>query len=200
MTRKQQFVMNINNIEAGMAIYTFVESNAKYMDASILLREQYTMIISALDTYLHGVVEDYMVTCIFDNSMTKIADFNIQLSVLKTLNQITDEEIKKIVVRNHIRERLHEFSFQSPTSMEYVFKYLGIKHGWKQIGNVVSMKPEDVRNTLALCVNRRNKITHESDWNPVSMSYDGITIQDVTDCKVFITSIVEAIDQKLQIV
>lgn len=193
--RKKQFDMNIRTISNGMAIYSYINKNVKVFDASILLREQYAMVISAFDTYLHGIVEDCMVASIFDRTACDVCEFNINLPILKCVLDSEDDEMREAIVRNHIKERLSRYSFQSPNSVEYAFKYIGIKHGWKELGKRLAKKPEDIRNTLAICVRRRNKITHESDWNPAIMGYDPISLSDVELCIDFITQIVSAIDQ-----
>ena len=193
LDRKKQFDNNIKTIDEGLAIYSYINANNKHMDASILLREQFLMILSAFDTYLHGVVEDTIVSKTFDKKSMDVNDFDISLPVMKQILLTPDESIKAALLRNHVRMRLEKYSFQAPRSVEFALKHLDIKHGWQSIGRIIGMSPLDVRNTLSLCVRRRNKIAHESDWNPVTMTYDVISIQDVIACRDFIVKVIDAI-------
>lgn len=194
LDRKKQFDNNIRTIDEGLAIYSYINANNKHMDTSILLREQFLMILSAFDTYLHGVVEDTIVSKAFDKVNPDVNDFDVSLSVVKQILLTPDDSIKTALLRNHVRMRLEKYSFQAPRSVEFALKHLDIKHGWQSIGRIIGMTPIDVRNTLSLCVRRRNKIAHESDWNPVTMTYDVISKQDVIACRDFIVKVIDAVD------
>ena len=198
MTRKYVFDFNIETINNVMLIYSYVKENAKNMDASILLREQYIMILSAFDTYLHGVVEDHIVELIFNTANNKCFNkFDVSLDFIKKILNESDADNKKTLLRNHVKERLSKRSFQAPNNVEDAMNYLEIKHAWKKIGTIMNQSTEDVKDTLSLCVRRRNKIAHESDWNPVKMDYDDIEKSDVDYCRDFIVKIVSAIDRIL---
>lgn len=195
--RKRQFDINIKTINDGLSIYSYVEDNAKNIDACILLRALFSMIISAFDTYLHGILEDHIIADAFNSSSKEINDFDVNLSEIKSIFNVTDLNLKEEILRLHVRKRLAKYSFQSPSNLEYVMKQFAVKHCWQEIGKTLNMKAEDVRKKLAFCVNRRNKISHESDWNPVTMAYDPISIQDVKDCMDLIQKLVDIIDNKL---
>lgn len=194
INRKKQFEENIKNIDQALAVFSYMKANNRHMDVSILLREQFIMILSAFDTYLHDVVEDGIMTNAIDKMNPDVNDFDVGLIVVKKILLTSDEAMKTELLRNHIRDRLEKYTFQAPRSVEFAMKQLGIKHGWRSIGDIVGMTAENVRNTLALCVRRRNKIAHESDWNPATMSYDPICLSDVTECRDFIVKIVNAIE------
>ena len=79
-------------------------------------------------------------------------------------------------------------------SIVYAYSILGIDHIWSKIGNELGRRAEDVKNTLALIVKRRNKIAHESDWNKITREYEEIDLGMVLDCKEFVQQIVKVLD------
>ncbi len=195
MDRKKLFDRNIKSVSDGLSVYSYVNNNAKQFDSSILLREQYAMIISAFDTYLHGIVEDEIVRHALDAADCEEMSFDIGIETLREM--VANRDQSKAIIRSDIRNRLSEISFQSPRSVEYAIGFFKVKHLWRTIGNEIAMSAEDVRNKLAICIRRRNKITHESDWNPAIMDYDKIERADVEECMDFIVKMVNAIESIL---
>ena len=58
----------------------------------------------------------------------------------------------------------------------------------------IGMKPDDIKNTLALIVDRRNKIAHEADFDSVNEAKNGIDKIQTNDVVVFIENLCETIN------
>ena len=193
--RKKIFELNIKTINDGLSICSYIEENAKNLDFGVLLRALFSMILGALDTYLHGILEDKIISNAFDSSPDLTNDFDVNLSDVKKILNEPDINLRQEILRVHVRKRLEKYSFQAPATIDFVMNQLSIKNLWSKAAPILNMKSEDVKTMLALCVRRRNKISHESDWNPVIMAYDNISIKDVEDCRDFIIKFVDAIEQ-----
>lgn len=190
---KNNYEKNMLSINNSISIYHYLQSKAKNLDATILLRSQFVLIISAFDTYVHSMI----VNKIIDSYFSSEQQFNIQLDIplslayeMKDLNV----DMQKNKLYNFLVKKLSKDSFQSPKSIEYAFSILGISKIWTKLSDKMQMQPDDIKNMLSIIVNRRNKIAHESDWNVVTGSYEDIELTDVLDCKNFINNMVDSID------
>lgn len=195
MIRKKIFERNINMINDGLLICSYIEDNAKNLDAGVLLRSLFSMILSAFDTYLHGILEDNIISNTFDISPDLTNDFDVNLSDVKKILYEPDINSRQEILRAHVRKRLEKYSFQAPSTIDFVMNQFAIKNFWSKASPIINMKSEDLKNMLALYVRRRNKISHESDWNPAIMAYDNISIKDVEECRDFIIKLVGIIEQ-----
>lgn len=191
-----RFEENISAAENLEPLYSFLCSNAENMDATYLLRSEFVLIVSALDTYMHMVVEDKIV-----DSFCGIGSISTALEIpiykIKEVIMIDDENDRKGMFRNIIRDRLKQDSFQSPKSIEYAFGLIGIKKIWSSIKETMEMCSDDITNTLGLIVNRRNMIAHESDRNRVTGELQEIDLETVIQCKNFIVKLVNQFETLL---
>lgn len=73
--------------------------------------------------------------------------------------------MQKQMLSNYSNEKFGKDSFQSPRSIEFAFSIFKIDYIWSRIGSKLDRNADDIKNTLALIVKRRNKIAYESDWN-----------------------------------
>ena len=184
---------NILAINNSISIYQYLESQAKNLDATILLRAQFVLIVSALDTYVHTLVINKIIDSFFSSDQEIDIQIDIPLSLAFEIENANDDE-KKEKLYSFLIKKLSKDSFQSRKSIEYAFAIIGINKIWSQLGEKMNMKSDDVKNTLAIIVNRRNKIAHESDWNNITGSYEDIEVDDVLQCKKFIDSLVYAMN------
>lgn len=107
----------------------------------------------------------------------------------------SDENMQRELLENYLVKKLSKDSFQSPKSIEYAYSILKIDHIWSKLSEQMGMRSEDIRNKLALIVDRRNKIAHESDWNKITRKYEDIELETVLECQDFIENMVEALDK-----
>lgn len=189
---KDDFDSNIRSIYNSVSIYQYLENNAKNLDSTILLRSQFVLIVSALDTYVHSAVINKIIEVYFSQSSIEL-DVEVPLSLMHRMKNV-NENMQKEMLSNYLNEKFSKDSFQSPKSIVYAYSILGIDHIWSKIGNELGRRAEDVKNTLALIVKRRNKIAHESDWNKITREYEEIDLGMVLDCKEFVQQIVKVLD------
>lgn len=191
-----RFEENINAAENLEPLYTYLCNNAENMDASYLLRSEFVLIVSALDTYVHMVTEDIIVNSFYDANLDT-AELEVSLRKMKSIMMMTDENDKRGMLRNVVRNRLKKDSFQSPRSIEYAFGLIGIKKIWTSIKDGMGMGCEDITNKLGLIVNRRNMIAHESDRNTITGELQTIDLPTVINCKEFIVRLVNQLETLL---
>lgn len=183
-----RFEENIRGAENIEPLYTFLCENAGNMDTSYLLRSEFVLIVSALDTYMHMIVEDVIVDSFWNTSSISTA---LDIPIYKIKKVIMgDETTRKDMFRILIRDRLKQDSFQSPKSIEYAFGLIGIKKIWSSIKDTMEMSCDDITKTLGLIVNRRNLIAHESDLNRATGELQPINLKEVVRCKKFIIKLV----------
>lgn len=185
----EKSIVSINN---AASIYKFLESNAKNLNATIILRSQIVLIISAFDTFMHSLVIKKIIDTYFSNEQQMGIQLDIPLKLVYEMRGL-DVAGQRRKLYCYLKKRLNKDSFQSPRSVEYAFSLIGICKIWTRVSNEMHMLPEDVKNTLSIIVNRRNKIAHESDWNSFSGSYEDIQLEDVIECERFINQLVCAI-------
>lgn len=190
---KDIYEKNISSINSSIYIYKYLQSKAKNLDATILLRSQFVLIVSAFDTYIHSVVINKIMDKYFSSSQQIDVQLDIPLSLACEMKNL-DTEMQKSKLYNFLVRKLSKDSFQSPKSIEYAFSIIGINKIWSRLSDKMLMQSDDIKNVLAIIVNRRNKIAHESDWNIITETYEDIELKDVLDCEKFINNMVDSID------
>lgn len=190
---KTNYEKNISSINNSISIYQYLQTQAKNLDAKILLRSQFVLIVSAFDTYIHSVVINRVIDQFFSSEQQLNIQLDIPLNLAFEMKNLTDNMQKRNKLYNFLVKKLSKDSFQSPKSIEYAFSIIGINKIWTKLGGKMGMQPEDVKNILSIIVKRRNKIAHESDWNVITGTYEDIELSDVLDCRDFIGNMVNAI-------
>ena len=192
---KDNFDSNIRSIYNSVSIYQYLENNAKNLDSTILLRSQFVLIVSALDTYVHSAVINKIIEVYFSQSNIEL-NVEVPLSLMHRMKNV-NETMQKEMLSNYLNEKFSKDSFQSPKSIVYAYSILGIDHIWSRLSSELGKSAEDIKNTLALIVKRRNKIAHESDWNKITGEYEEIDLGMVLNCKEFVQQIVNVFDTLL---
>ena len=190
---KNIYEKNILSINNSISIYQYLQTQAKNLDATILLRSQFVLIVSAFDTYVHSVVINKIIDKYFSSNQQLNIQLDIPLSLAYEMKNL-DADMQKNKLYNFLVRKLSKDSFQSPKSIEYAFSIIGINKIWKRLSDKMQMQPDDIKKMLSIIVNRRNKIAHESDWNIVTGTYEDIGLTDVLECKKFISNMVDSID------
>jgi hypothetical protein len=162
-----QYQDNSKSIKELGLLYDLILTNFPLLNtqAEEILRAQFVLIVSALDTYIHDVVRVGMLKIYQDsrNSCSKTDDFPIEFSILRQIEQTMDKEDKLALLEKSIQNKNSKESYQSPKSIEYALGLVNIDKVWTRISTTINRPAEDIRNQLALIINRRNKIAHESD-------------------------------------
>jgi len=193
---KKQFEDSITSLKNIDAIYGYISSNAPALDSSSLLRAEFVMIVSAFDTYVHELVIERVVDIFFNKLLSSDIDVLLPIYTVKCIINEPNPFEQRQLLTSELRRIMSGNSFQSPKSIEYALSLLGLRKIWKLLSSSqkLKMSGKDIRSTLSLIVNRRNKIAHESDFDPQTETHLYIDRQIVNDCAEFITKLVNEID------
>lgn len=186
------FDQQITSVRSLTSIHQYLTENAASMDASLLLRSEYVLIVSAFDSYLHSVVRRKIRENFF-NSQFLPKNFNLPITDYLSIHNESDTGIKQQLFDVALRKCLEKDSYQSPQSVEYALNLINIKSIWKASTTAFGDTADNIKNRLALIIQRRNQIAHESDIDTTG-SVRSITQQTVDDCRDFFIRFVSVID------
>lgn len=200
------FNKNIGSIGKLSGIYNLIISNrvVKKEEAEEILRAEIVLIVSAFDTFMHDLVREKIINSFFEDNYEQIdfAKVDITGECLKKIFEAKTNNEKKIILTEEVR-RLHSLnSYQSPKSVEYAIGILNIKKIWTKLAEKFQIKPkysvynsENIKRELSLIIDRRNKIAHESDYNPTNYEKFAIERVDVDIVIEFIVTLVNSINE-----
>ncbi|MFM8330913.1 MAG: HEPN domain-containing protein [Candidatus Methylumidiphilus sp.] len=116
--------------------------------------------------------------------------FRVSMEFVKNSGLVQNS---KSLFESEVRDRHSFLSFQHPDKIADAIRLFSTVQLWQEVAVKLSMPPADIKTTLRLIVDRRNKIAHEADSDP---SYPGarwpITEHDVEKAIAFIESLCEA--------
>lgn len=143
----------------------FQTSVTNAVDLSDILRAELVMAVSALDSYVHELTKLGMLEC-YSGNRTKTEAFNrfqIPLSLASTLMNST---VAIVAFEAEIRVRHSHLSFQHPDRIADAIRLFSPVSLWDEVAVAMGISARDLKNTLGLIVDRRNKIAHEADVDP----------------------------------
>ncbi len=160
-----QFRENIRHVRNLRGIYIAVRGlTTGVLDLSDILRAQIVMAVSAMDTYIHAVARIGMVEIYAGArpSTDGYQRFTVSLDCAVQLASgnagALDAEIR----------RLHSFqTFQDPKKIADAVRLVSAIELWNAVATVLAEPAADVKESISLIVQRRNKIAHEADTDPV---------------------------------
>lgn len=194
------FDKNIESINSLASIYLYFENNkVEALDFTEILRAEFVLLVSAFDHYVHELVKEGMLA-IFEGIKSPNKNFDNFTITLKTLNLIlsTDEQHeKKAILDGEIKKITAKDSYQSPSSIEKALGLIDFTNVWNTISPEMGIPPKDIKDRLALIVNRRNKIAHEADFDYTFGSKNPIDRELVDDVRNFIINLVKAIQSQI---
>lgn len=166
------------------------------IDSSDLLRAQVVLAVSALDFYIHEVTVAGMVEVLKGERLSTGAFDKYRVSVGAMLGGRQSQTYDWF--ESDVREKHSFLSFQQPDKIADAVRLFSDVKLWDSVA--VRLGDNGVRDRLRLIVDRRNKIAHEADMSP---TYPGerwpITQADVSDMRIFIGSVIEAIHESVLI-
>ena len=195
-----QFNQNIERVRNIHSIYSILgASTTKVIDVSDVLRSELVLVVSAFDYYVHEIVRQGMLE-VFQGKRVETSAFgNFNVSLHHLREAISNESTlvwleKEIIAKNSWK------SFQKADNVADVIRLISEIKLWVEVSNKFGKNPQDIKSTLNLIVDRRNKIAHEADMDP---SYPGtrwpIDEKMVGDAINFIAEIVETIDDLIKL-
>ena len=192
-----QFNENSVSIKELGKLFDLIHDNYPLLkiQADDILRAQFVMIVSALDCYIHDVVKIGILEIYLGqrSSSRKIEKYPINLPILHQIENAPDEQTKLAFLEKHIQSKSSKDSFQSPQNIEDALGLINLDKIWTKLSPKMNKQPADIRDQLALIVDRRNKIAHESDRDILSGGKIAIDKRLVNNTINFIDSLCESI-------
>ena len=191
-----QFKQNIDRVRNSHATYSILNiKTTEVIDVSDVLRAELVLVVSAFDYYVHEVVRQGMLE-VFQGKRVETPSFRKFTVSLECLREAISNPSTFDWLENEITIRNSWKSFQQAEKVAEAIRLISNINLWVEIANKLEKNPNDIKSTLNLIVDRRNKIAHEADMDP---SYPGIRwpIDEVMvdNAIEFIEEIVEIIDQ-----
>ncbi len=155
---KQIFDQALVDVQAIEGLHVAVSSmTTTALDPSDMLRAGIVLVASAIDTYAHrialiGIVAQFQGHLPKKNVRIPI---NIVGSATSTISTSQFE--------NEIRSQLSYQTFQQPDKYAEALRHAGVEDLWQKLGLSMGVAASDAKRQLALVIDRRNKIAHESD-------------------------------------
>ena len=185
------------NIERGRAVnglYLALNQLATpVLDTTDLLRTQIVMAVSALDHYIHELTCLGMLEVFDGKRQSTDAFLRFQVTIEAAMTGLTGLS-GNTWFETEIRKRHGHLTFQHPDRIADAVRRFSPCHLWPSVASQMGVTVQEVRGSLRLIVDRRNKIVHEADLDP---SYPGlrwpISPADATDTVDFIQEVCEAI-------
>lgn len=193
---KEAFDAQINSLKVLTNIYRFISPLGRFENAEHILRSEFVLMVSAFDNYLHQITHRKLTEMFFSTNPAELVPDGLRMKAngFQAILREADANEQRALFETALRKRLAEDSFQSPKSVEYVMGLIQVKNFWKRVSDQMNATPDDVRNRLALIVHRRNCVAHESDIDPAMQELRQITVEDVDDCRKFLSKLVECMD------
>lgn len=184
-----RFDSAINQVNELLAVHTFLSSIPASPVADNILRASLTMLVSALDTYIHELVVNAL---LFELSKG-YSVFHIE-KVRISLKCASDESFddRFAIIESELRRQFSRESFQSSRQIENILSSIGIKKIWGKLSNRMDISPEDIKRKLDLLVRRRNQIVHEGDLDSLHSLQD-ISRIEIDESYRFIQQVKDAI-------
>ncbi|MBI4243406.1 MAG: hypothetical protein HY606_04885 [Planctomycetes bacterium] len=197
---KYLFDKNMEAIANIDAIYHYTEKQVTAFDITELLRAEYILIVSALDFYIHEAVKN----CLVHQFNLGICDPDVKIGIpLATVGILlnSDSNDRTKILEQQIGQIISKDSYQAPRSIENALKMIGINKMWTAVGKYSGKKGSEVRATLALIIDRRNKIAHEADISPIGGLGEKTNIETTTvsECLDFVTKFVESVEKLINL-
>ena len=193
---KNNFDRNLSYVNDIGRIYDEVVRLAATLttQASQLLRSQFVLLVSALDTYIHdivriGILQVYQGSRPVSKNLGRLSFTYNDLSELEAQSPM----MKTPTLEQIIRRINSEDSYQSSKSIEYALGLIGVTGIWSKLSSKLTMRPDDIKTKLDLIVRRRNQIAHESDYNPSTGGQRDINKDELDKTKSFILHLIDAI-------
>lgn len=160
-----QFRVNIGRVRNFGTMYKILSAQTtQVLDLSDILRAELVMAVSALDQYIHGLVRLGMLEAYSGHRVQTQAFLRFQVALGGALQGIS-APTSADWLEEQIRTRHGYQSFQHPDNIAGAIRLISDAQLWNEVANHLGMTPQDVKQELALIVDRRNKIAHEADMD-----------------------------------
>jgi len=174
----------------------FSKQVTEVIDLSDILLAVIVLAVSALDHYVHELARLGMLECVAGTRKCTDAfnRFPLPISVIAGLR---DTVIAEQTIDAEIRSRHGYLAFQHPDRIADAVRLFSEVKLWDEVGNRLGLASKDIKASLALIIERRNKIAHEADIDP---SYPGQRWPIDSEMVESTLSTLEAIDHAIFVV
>jgi hypothetical protein len=161
------------------------------MGTGDLLRAALVQGVSAFDHFVHEEVRARMLE-IQGGRLPRVPAFErFRISLQSVQQALSTSGV--VWLESEILEQHRLLTFQHPDKVADAFRLVSTVEFWNAVGSVLGRPASDVKRTLLLIVDRRNKIAHEADTDPTPpRSRYPISITIVTESLNFLERIAEA--------
>jgi hypothetical protein len=160
------FETNIRRVrDLGALAAALATMTTSALDASDLLRAQIVLGVSALDAFVHELTRLGILEAVRGSRTPTPAlqRFKIQLELHL---QAAGGPIAVTSIDDAVRGNHSYVSFQQPDKIAEAIRLISTVDLWGAVGTRMKLAPLDVKQRLAVIVDRRNKIAHEADVDP----------------------------------
>ena len=166
-----QFRTNILRArELGTLAVAVTKITTTAIDVTDMWRAQIVLGVSALDYLIHELARIGMVEIAKGVRPKTDAFSKFQLpldAVERALRGLSHESWLGDIVR----EKHSWVSFQHPDKIADAIRLISPKKLWEDVGNALNLSAKDVKLTVEMIVDRRNKIAHEADMDPANPGF-----------------------------
>ncbi len=139
------------------------------VDLTDILRAEVVLAVSALDYFVHELTRLGMLECWSGIRLQTDAFSHYQLPI-SAVGRLANLSAAQQVLDAEIRTKHGFLSFQHPDKIADAIRLFSNVKLWEEVNNFLNRSTKDVKASLTLIIDRRNKIAHEADVDP---SYPG---------------------------
>lgn len=171
---------------------------------SDILRASLVMIMAALDSYIHDVIQERVYVYLFQskgkNLQKKLLDVLREAIPYERIFEVWFADRPKVHIATAIRKRNAERTFMKPDKIEEALKMVGINDVWKIAANKFKRRRDGIKTLFGKYAERRDKIAHEGDAFRVTRAKGklrSIRRPYVEDCLSNVGRLVKIIEENL---
>jgi hypothetical protein len=135
------------------------------VDLSDMLRAEIVLAVSAMDYFIHQLTRMGMIECWAGRRAHTDAFNRFQLPIA-VAKGVSDPAAFQQALEEEIRTKHSHLSFQFPDKIADAVRLFSDVKLWDEVAKELGVDSRIAKTTLALIIERRNKIAHEADIDP----------------------------------
>lgn len=179
----------MQDADALTSIYEYLESTVHVpLSFDDLLRSKIVYSVSAFDKFIHDIVRIGMVQ-IFAGKRAATPKYLSETITISNAQKIAMASTPpaEVIFEQTIQLKLKSASFQSPEKVADGLSYIWEEnYKWQRIARGIGISEKTIITTLKLIVERRNRIVHEADTDPLTGVKRPITKHECDDIHNFL--------------
>jgi hypothetical protein len=169
------FKNNINSAKEITGLYDYLHNtlHANIYTGDDLLRAQIVYAVSAFDKLMHDIIRVGMIE-IFHNFRAVTPKYSQETFSIETFSAIFETSDIYEQQNNFEKAIIFKFravSYQKSTKIADGLSYIwNESHKWQKIAARMNIPEAEIKESLDLIFNQRNRIVHEADHNPSTLN------------------------------